>query len=319
MTWSVPTYHHTNAMDDDADPAWRVALFELMRAVNERQLALGATAFTQFYKGDGTQGYDLALTDLAGLGLTSLNTRTNLTRIRDWIIANLGRFTTTNGGTAVWTKATMETDIGTDLDASPVIPLDSRYWQAMQDALDRMVYAYSELTPYGTAYNGYGSNPGVSASTAQDAWDDRTNYASGPPQFNYGPAGWIIGSGSRATIFESIDINFRFGVSTSAATLLGTGIDSFYEYTADFDHVTIGSIDFDIDGDTITISGGGSGTAPATFTSGVELSRVLSVDTAEPSTVPFSGMSAPSPGRIRLYITRLKIYHDLASILTDQA
>lgn len=319
MAWTVSTYLHTNAMDDDTSPKWRVALFELMRAVNEREEAIGAYTLTSFYKGDGTQASNLALVDLDGLVLTGQPTETNLERIRVFVTGSLGRFTTTVDGTTVWTKSSMETAIGSDLDASATRPLEARFWQAMQDALDRMIYAYTPLTPLVTDSGSTTSTADSGYATEQLAWDNRAEFviSTPTPGAGWGVIQWF--SGFRSNVTEFTDLDFRLSPGTDPVTVLGTITDSFYEYTSTFEKSDIASLDFDISSDSISISSSGSSAAAATVTAGVALSKTCSVDTAEPSTVPFSGVTGFDPGRMVIQITSLKIYHDLSSILTDQA
>jgi hypothetical protein len=142
--WTVATYQDTDAMIEP--PLWRVALIDLMRGVNEREAAIDVTK-TEFYKGDGTQGSDLEIADLAGLNLVGGDMKNNLLRIRDFIVDNVQYFTQSSGISEVWTLELLETEIGEEINYTPKRPLSARFWQTMQDALDLLVHARRTVSP----------------------------------------------------------------------------------------------------------------------------------------------------------------------------
>lgn len=169
MPWTIPTYAGTYMGGSPSNA--RVALFELMRAVNQRQGLNGFTK-TQFFRTDGTESADLSMSDILNIRHTGTesNVEKNLKRIRDAVIAmaNSGRFTTVSGGTTVWTKSSLELAIDSDLDAAPIRPQEARFWQAMKDALDRLKYgkiAFTQASPAFSANRRTGAG-----ATKDDAW-----------------------------------------------------------------------------------------------------------------------------------------------------
>lgn len=190
MAWSIPTYA-AHYMGGEPSAA-RVALFELCRAVNERQGAVGITK-TQFYKANGTQGSDVASADFAKIkasGTNSLALR-NMKRIRDAVVAmaDSGKFTQASGRSSIMTKAALETIIGADVDADPIRPQEARFWQAMQDALDALIYAKVE-----TLYATGDSTQTLSEFIAHDTtraltWDEMLTYGDITDPAPYSTAG----------------------------------------------------------------------------------------------------------------------------------
>lgn len=143
MPWTISTFAGLKANGIDSN--WRVAGFELFRALNERQAAIGF-AKTQFYKADGSQASDVTYAQLDGLK-TSVGAGgraiTNMTRLQSGITAMVtaGRFTVASGRSTAWSLATLEAAIGTSLHDAPDGPVDTRFWQAQKDALDLLIYA----------------------------------------------------------------------------------------------------------------------------------------------------------------------------------
>lgn len=299
-------------------------MYELCLAVYQRAVALGG-ALPSFYKADNSTTNNPSMADLYLLKATGANCQAyrNLSAVRNFITGTLaaGRWMTTSGGPTAYTVASMETAIGASLDL-PAKVNEARAWQAYQDALDRMIYAYTELDERGVGYtnSGYYSD---TESTLQDAWDGRTTNTGVPggPVTPLDPkAFWYITDGFVATVRHTVSgLIFRLGTATTAATLGGVLVSAEYVYDSVFDNCTLGSVDFDLDGDIITINSTETGgTATATPTMDSALSLDLTIDTAEPSTVPFS-LGGDSSGTVALRPTALNVYHDLETILTDQA
>jgi len=210
----------------------------------------------------------------------------------------------------------METSISSDLDADPIRPQEARYWQAMQDALDRLIYIAPTQAP--VAQSGY-LYTSFSYATAQLAWDARLERE------------FVV---SRADAMWSNEIPFGSSDFISSVVYPGAARFDFSSY----DGVVSGgkysvwkqnesdiSLDFSItpwDGSARveSVSAGTSGAfSPVTWVA-AELNTTsytdiqVAIDTAEPSTVPFS-----PDGVARFYIQSATPYIDLTSILTDQA
>jgi hypothetical protein len=325
----------------------RTAMFELCRAVNERQVAMGGVPAT-FRKGDGTSGVISASEDLAGVkaGGGSSDALHNLKLIRDiilgWVEDEI--FLETSGGTP-WTKANLETAIGTDLDADPIRPQEARYWQAMQDALDLLIYtkhfvevdsssgspthSFSD-TP--VSFDNYVYTPGV-LDEREDSWDARTEESGTVPggmsantvgwsesaiqwQFATGIPGdftvdsWYYWHG------ENLDSSYVFDTSIFDGALVAAEA----EYSTIWGPgVTLSEIEVEIDGESVTFSS--VLTAQSVAISGATIESDTEIDivmvTTAPSTRPFS--NTISGKRAGIQLVGLWLYLDLSSILTDQA
>lgn len=190
MPWSIPTYADTYM--GGSPSAARVALFELCRAVNERQGAVGITK-TQFYKASGALASDVASADFAGIrasGTNSLAFR-NLRKVRDAVVAmaNSGKFTQSSGRSSLMTKTALETIIGDDVDADPIRPQEARFWQAMQDALDALIYAKVE-TLYATGDSTQTLSEFIAHETTRAlTWDEMLTYGDITDAAPYSTAG----------------------------------------------------------------------------------------------------------------------------------
>lgn len=316
MSWSVPTYSGTYMGGSPNNV--RTAMFELCRGVNERQAALSITK-TQFRKATGTLATDITMSDLLGMFATGSNAKENLTRIRDAIIsmANSGKFTTTSGGTTVWTKAAMESALGTDLDADPLRLQEARYWQAMQDALDLLIYGKIDITGPST-YTGASSRRTATSFVSKGAAWSAALVAT-PSSNTLAFAQWSNGPASSpftATIYASA--NAQYDLSNYAGDIVAG------------EHLVqvINGSDIDIDWAVGTTSGtlaqnaAGGGTthnAWEYWTYGYSTGGVLyipvQITTAEPALTPFVTLSSS----ITVTSIRTIFYIDLASALADQA
>lgn len=142
MAWTTPTYAGQWAYG--ANGVLKTALFELCRAVNERQDCLGLTK-TSFAKADGTPGTDLVLSDFTNMftsGPSSQPFAINCRSIMAAIKALAPRFCPTSGIATPYTVGTLETAVGlgTFLD-EPRKANDPLFFQQCQDALDLLIYA----------------------------------------------------------------------------------------------------------------------------------------------------------------------------------
>jgi hypothetical protein len=290
-----------------------VALFELCRAINERQAAT-ATTKTQFYKADGSLASDVALVDLAGIRASGTGSLAflNLKKIRDAVVAmaDSGKYTTTSGGTTVLTKTSLETAIGADIDADPIRPQEARFWQAMQDALDALIYAKAVVTPE-TSFTGASQARIVNSyPSAQAAWT--AAIAATPVGATLPVAEWSSNFASASAGIRDTSKN-RYNLST----YLGDIVAGSFQVNNRNDSTT--SIAWTIGTVTGSMSAGTTDTSTyywtGSYSTGGNLDISMSIDTSIPALVPFS-----SPGGTvqisQPYATTF--YIDLASVLSDQ-
>lgn len=142
MAWTTATYAGQWAYG--ANGVLKTALFELCRAVNERQDCIGLTK-TAFAKADGTSGTDLALSDFTNMftsGPTSEPFAQNCRAIMAAIKAMRPYFCPASGIDTPYTLSELETAVGlgTFLD-EPRKANDPLFFQQCQDALDLLIYA----------------------------------------------------------------------------------------------------------------------------------------------------------------------------------
>lgn len=121
---------------------WTDGMFQLCRAVNERQ---GACAIPKTeWNTNGIVKSDLELTDLPGLRISEVGSGfcANMENIQSAIttMVTAGKFTIDSGISTLWTVAALETAIGTSLTDAPESPVDTRFWQAQKDALDLLIH-----------------------------------------------------------------------------------------------------------------------------------------------------------------------------------
>lgn len=287
-------------------------MFELCRAVNERQAALDLTK-TQFFKADGTEAADITLADLLNIEAMGVDCYAfqNLTRVRDAIISmvNGGNFTETSGRSDLWTKANLETAIGADLDADPIRPQEARYWQAMQDALDLLIYGFANAVAPGVYYD-QDSSLGRDA-TGQDAWDNRHDETI--TVFGVAAGGWGMG----VFVYRAFVNPGITGLTFPTAAYSGSLAEAYYRGNSVWTNTTlstlrigVGTDEFDITG---AVTNGEWLSADAVIGSDTVVNT--SVVTTEPATWPFNNASASAS----LILFSLDLYIDLASVLADQA
>lgn len=188
MAWTYSTYAGTYAIGENG--SIKYGMFELSRAINERQGYVGITK-TQWYKADGTQAADIAITDLVGLQIASANYKTNIDRIYTAIRAMASSFKVSGTSLTAYSTGTLETAIGATLTPtlSNVNIFQAALFQVAQDALDLLLYiseaegldgstVSDDVTEYwsGSWRAGVVDNPTGDLDTDQDAWDQITNY-----------------------------------------------------------------------------------------------------------------------------------------------
>lgn len=152
MAWTYPAWQDVYAFG--VPSALRVGMFEFCRAINERELAMNMTK-TTFYRTDGTLGSDLAFDDFYAMQITGNGSyfTLNCQRINAAVeaLVNTGWFTEESGRSPLWTLASLEEDIGEELTGfpGPTSPRENymvaAWWQAHQDALDRLRFGKRRL------------------------------------------------------------------------------------------------------------------------------------------------------------------------------
>lgn len=185
MAWTYPIWQDVYAFGPDC--ALRTGMFELIRAVQERQVAIGISKST-FFAADGFAYQEITYESLYGMQIGGLNShfKLNLIAIQTAIVSmlNSGVFTQSAGLSDGLTKAIVETAIGTDLDSDPVSHNDTRFWQAQVDALNLMLYATRSFAIDWSGGGGASRSSlelrGGSLTSVSDAWSDMLSDTPGP-------------------------------------------------------------------------------------------------------------------------------------------
>lgn len=359
MAWSIPTYDGVAAHGRPSN--LRVAMFELIRGIDERvQAYSGEPSAYGWWTAASSSASQLAPTfdDLEFLkctgnksGGTAANANKayrNMELIRDRIRSQLtlGRFFTASGGDTAYTIASMETAIGRGLDL-PVSVTEASWWQAMQDALDRMIYCRKPITQTGNGTltsthsfiadtfpdasdNYLKSTAGGGIDESEDSWDNRAA-ESGPIAaftiINPNSLGWFARShqfsfgGFPTFVFAwylSHQINSQIiGATFETSSASGTMVAAKFVCSISVTNSAVSSLDVSLAGTVATI--GTSSTDvyidETLITLGTDTDFDFLVDSTEPSTNPFTGIS----GDIGFGISQFIIYFDISSELTDQA
>lgn len=302
----------------------RVALFELMRAVNEREAAVGMTE-TEFFKADGTEAANLVVGDLENIRVTGEDSFAfqNLSRIRVAIIALIatGLFVEQDTWSDVWTKASMETEIGIDLDSDPQRPQDAQFWQGIKDAIDRLCYikVTKTMVPYSgldIATRGYATVGG--SGRWASAWDHREDEDfsgnNAVPQSGF----YVVQpfSGDAYGLVRSGVVGARY----ETASYVGVISESYYHYQASFGSYIGPDFDALIGTETFIVTTNDVGyRLTSDISIGVDTYIDAELVTTPPGTLPFESGGSPSGGSVSVAILDIVIFIDLASVLTDQA
>jgi hypothetical protein len=173
MAWSITTYAGTQGTGSPS--GWRTAMFELCRAINEREDAMGGFTAQQFYKADGTQARHITMDDLLGMAMVGDDSyfKLNCERIMAWIKTNCDSFTETSGVSDAWTVANLEADVGAfAFIDSPLRNTQALFFQQCQDALDRLIYAALSAGLYMLPATKDTRSSTVVDADAEVVWDD---------------------------------------------------------------------------------------------------------------------------------------------------
>jgi len=337
MAWTYPTYANTYAIGTSG--SIKYGMFELGRAINERQGYLGITK-TQWYKADGTQAADIAITDLVGLQIASANYKTNIDRIYTAIRAMASSFKESGTSLTSYTTGTLETAIGATL--SPTLAnvniFQASLFQVAQDALDLLLYiAKTESVSTGATSDsvneefsgsyrsGIADPPSGELDTAQDAWDALGAYTYSAGQYK--------GFNVNVHRYEALLYGTEFDASRTVGSQNVEVDFSSYGFTGNAESTwyrVSWSNDFDSDCD--WSFGGAGGTALATdsgslvYYIGTDIpldslvTISLSTDYDASATVPAGTYSSPTDSLV-LDITpnQCVCVIDLTPYLTDQA
>lgn len=319
----------------------RLALFELMRAVNERQAAVGSSK-TAFRKADGTTGADLTMSDIAGIsavgGFTGTNyAYQNLLAVQLWITQNARRFTTTDSSETIWGVSGLSTAVGYDLNTFPKRIASAAHWQAIQDALDLLVYPWGYLVDPSPTWQ-----PATKSdveSNVSDAWAGRADNSHSPTigdrvGVKVDPAddagNWL------ATITPEVDLaysEFIWGDILLGAPIprpiVGVVNSAYAVYRKNGAQIS-SSVAFTIGGNSDSVSNGTSMHEVAVTEPDLTgADPVLNIEFTVPSSSPFNEESHPTmdffqrraqvdySGGGRFPV--IKIYFDISAELTDQA
>lgn len=336
MAWTYPTYTNTYAIGTSG--SIKYGMFELGRAINERQGYLGITK-TQWYKADGTQAADIAITDLVGMQIASTYYKNNIDRIYTAIRAMASSFKVSGTSLTAYTTGTLETAIGATLTPtlSNVNIFQAALFQVAQDALDLLLYiAKTESVSTGATSDSVNSEfsgsyrsgiadaPSGELDTPQEAWDALGAYTYTQGQYK--------GSGVSIHRYEDL----FYGVEYDATRVIGSQnveVDfSSYGFTGNAEstwYTVSWSNEFDSSCD--WSFGGASGTALATdgdsdtyIGTDIPLDSLvtisLSTDYDASATVPAGTYSSPTDSLV-LTITPVQCVCviDISPYLTDQA
>ena len=174
MAWTIPTFSGTEATGIPS--GWRAAMFEFCRAVNEREECIPLVK-TKFRKADGVLGSDLSMDDFLGMNPAGDYALENWDAIQQWILDHLVYFTTTSGGTTVWTRGALEVDMDIfSFLPAPRSTTDALYLQQCKEAFDRLIYmkigiAVTPNFPFSHYATVVGGDSAYHASM-QAAWDE---------------------------------------------------------------------------------------------------------------------------------------------------
>lgn len=353
MGWSIPTYAGVRATGKPSN--YRVAMFELIRAINERKIASQGEVGEIWKRADGSLVSEPTMEDLEDLPATDRFSPGwyNISRIHSIIYGMIGGYWAGGeiGSTYVrnnyfkpdlvtpWTLELIEEDIGMSVSDPATKINEARWWQAMQDALDRLTIIRldpgldSISAPSGNTQGGYlhFSNSGA----AQIAWDRRSDTArpgaadgvgwSVDRSFFREDAGfdyYIYGVNmTRYARFQTSNLSVTQGEIVKAEMHLRHAMSSY-----------AGPFSVSVDDQIISFSGNNEVVLSSdSFVSGSETTINMSVTQTEPSTIPFSADSfGYTNGEVNIALGRTYydghqdfrpeswVWLDMSSILSDQ-
>lgn len=191
MAWTIPTYSGVRATGNPSN--YRIAMYELIRAINERHAAQGMVPYIAWITSDGLGSYAPTmeqLEDLPAHGIFSPAYQ-NMLNIQNYVLGALSPAVEIPPYpvspyskywkpdlSEMWTVDLMESELGMSVTDPPTKYNESRWWQAMQDSLDRMTIIAKDP---GITSMYRSADPVVSGWTysdlyedGEDAWDARS-------------------------------------------------------------------------------------------------------------------------------------------------
>lgn len=329
MAWTVETFAGRKANGPTSD--WRTAMYELCRAVNQRQVAAGFGQ-TTFYKANGTQGSFITSDDLLGLKTTKPTSyvETNLKRIQSAIKTMASgadnTFMQASGASDPWTVAELETAIGASFLTEPRSAVDAAYWQQLKDALDLLIYVRHQSTigveTFAIQYNVPGGGPYIY--TLQDAWD--AAIANGGTEFSTGTQKYLDYRGA-ITRFTPLPYLYSAASWTSrdcTAPLDLQGELTEARYTYHVSETPSGALTGDMNltiNTTALVSPSSDGfvvAEPGDISLSGDNAFTFSCDM--PATCPLATpLLSPGYCQYAVSLDKLIVFFDIASVLDDQA
>lgn len=315
MGWTVDTYAGTLATGTPA--AWRTALFEICRAVNERQSAVGIGK-TTFYKEDGTLASDISSADLIGVWVSGTNTYLyqNLVKVQSAIanMVNSEIFTVTSGKSTAYTKASLESASGADLTEPPTSAQNAEFWQGLRDALNLLIYAKKNFPASGIDYS-YKVARTSAYATVQDCWDAMVADGASTETSAFEGCRYSYSESTLSTCHAKRAANYECPIYT----IDGVISEAYYKYTViEVPSATLtGSMEMTV-GITALNSPSVSGEILSSGGIAMDSDNSFTQDYAIPETIPLD-ITEDTVNRYGVEINSIDVYFDIASVLTDQA
>lgn len=344
MGWTYPAYEGLKATGDPS--AYRVALWEMIYALKQRNTAIGGLGTTTFKRADGSNVSSDSITfadleDIKQPGATS-HFKYNLGALHGWIRGSADRFTVASGRSASLTIPDLESGAGLWAAAPQAGDKwqDYTFWQGCQNALDMMIYGY-QRNPSAAGTQDYknANYPGTDPDLTWQACNADTEDSTGGTDFFATPFDFIYNKYNlRWTFKQSLPSSARQKraiTATTTPTSLGDlsevwldfGPDApggfyYYAYTGD-------PLEIQFDSATETTLFNATGTTDEDFTYqllnadfplGTANEFALEITNTPPSLAPFTGSMSPGYGESwAAFAAAVTYYIDLASALDDQS
>jgi hypothetical protein len=335
MAWTHETFAGLRGTGQPS--AWRVAMFELCRAVNERQAAHGFTK-TLWVAADETETADISMDELYLLRITGITNRfeLNCTRIMAAIKTMTPFFSESSGISNAWTVSSLQTAVGlgTFID-TPARAQQALFFQQCKDALDLLIYGRRSLGLNLGAFDFTTRDfyTGGNSTSAQTAWeqvlaDTPDTFGGQSTSLHYEMQFGGLGSGDPVYFSGEINTNLDSarifldslsGTITACQYSVNWSIPS-YAHKGGTMNVLIGSTEF-----SKTLTGAGPQSVTETYTGvhgDLTISETNNILVTEdlPATYPLETLTV-DPSRAALYCTPLALilYFDIAHLLEDQS
>lgn len=327
MAWTIPTYAGTRATGSPSN--YRIAMYELCRAITERHSLIGLSAPT-FYKADGTTTSAPTMAHLLYMPCSgpSCLAYQNMSLIATYIRSMCGLYTTTLGGDTLYTQISLQTAIGRSFDVVPTKPNEALWWQAMQDALDLLTFTKG-IVEYDTGPTHTSSQSSLGTAVSfTDAYANRYDVSSTQlgdlyldNQYTGATHGWQSQETSQTTrVYNSRYIQMGGGGSpVPNAPSGGDCVKTVIAYSTGEEYLDT-TLSFMIDGESLSFSAAGSSSVevdPFVINSNNSIIFEWTTPVSHPFVAPTGGdtderVASVDGGDATMYI-------DLTSYLTDQA